>query len=77
MKEGNHCKSFAPDESPTHEHPLILNVLNSFNQDANVKWKTNKTQSDSNICHESLMEEMLHSDMPSRIINQYTQLNFL
>jgi hypothetical protein len=40
MKEGNHCKSFAAHESPTHEQPLILNVLNSFKQDENVKCKT-------------------------------------
>jgi hypothetical protein len=77
MKEGNHCKSFAAHESPTHEQPLILNVLNSFKQDENVKCKTEKTQSDSNNSHESLMAEMLHSDMPNRLTNQHTQLNCL
>jgi hypothetical protein len=75
MKEGNNCKSFAAHESPTHEQPLILNVLNSFKQDENVKWKTNKTQSDSNNSHESLMVEILHFDMPSRLTNHHTQLN--
>ena len=77
MKEGNHCKFFASHESPNHEQPLILNVLNSFKQDENVKCKTEKTQYDSNISHESLMAEMLHSDMPSRLTNQHTQLNCL
>ena len=55
MKEGNHWKSFASHESPNHEQPLILNVLNSFKQDENVKCKTEKTQSDSNNSRESLM----------------------
>jgi len=72
MKEGNHYKSFAVHESPTHEHPLILNVLNSFKQDKNGKCKTNKTQSDSNSSHESIMEKMLHFDMPDRLTNQHT-----
>jgi hypothetical protein len=77
MTKGNHYKSFAAHESPTHEQPLILNVLNSLEQDENVKWKTKKTQSNSNNSHESLMEEMLHSDMPNKLTNQHTQLNFL
>ena len=77
MKEGNHCKSFAAHESLTHEQPLILNVLNSFKKDANEKCKTEKTQSDSNNSHESLMEKMLHFDMPNRLTNQHTQLNYL
>jgi hypothetical protein len=57
MKEGNHCKSFATHESPNHEKPLILNVLNSFNKDENEKCKTKKTQSDSNNSHESLTDK--------------------
>ena len=77
MKEGNQCKSFASHESPTHEQPLILNVLNSFEQDENVNWKTDKKQFDSNKSHESLMEKMLHSDIPSRLTNYHTQLNCL
>jgi len=77
MKEGNHYKSFATHESPTHEHRLNLNVLNLFKQYENVKWKMEKTQFDSNNSHESLMEEMLHSDMPNRLTNQHTQLNCL
>jgi hypothetical protein len=77
MKEGNHCKSFATHESSTHEQPLILNVLNAFKKDENGKWKTKKTQSDSNNSHEYLMEKMLHSGMPSRHTNQHTQLNCL
>jgi hypothetical protein len=69
MKEGNHCKSFATHESPNHEQPLILNVLNSFKQYVNVKCKIEKTQYDSKSSHESLMEEMLHSDMPNKLTN--------
>ena len=77
MKGGNQCKSFATHESSTHGKPLILNVFNSFKQDSNVKCKTYKTKSDSNRSHESLMAEMLHSDMPNRLSNQHKQLNYL
>jgi hypothetical protein len=55
MKEGNHCKSFAAQESAVDEQPLILNVLNSFNKYENLKCEIEKTQSDSNKSHDSLM----------------------